>query len=151
MNQINKYLRIAIIIGLIPLTFTACDEKEKEGKLDKNGLTADINDLVPQSVLDEMDDLGMPIFEGDAPPSLAGTYLASPFELKASNRPSDVVGYEFSDYYVTFYNQDNDDLSIDVDYVNGPESGHGIGGVIVGEDYSFSVLQRSKPKHMEKL
>lgn len=121
-----------LLVGLVGCT--------KKPKVDSNGLTDDIKNLVPDSIMATMKNLGMPIHGGNKPPMLENTYLASPFILVSSNRSSDVVGHLFSDYKVSFTDQDNENLHLTVDYVNGIESGNGIASFIVGEKNKFSVF-----------
>ncbi len=134
------YPLMAMFLTVVVLTAGCKKDKEKDSKVDDNGLTAQINNLIPDSILTKMVNLGMTINGGETPPALNGAYLASPFILKASNVPNDYVGYAFADYTVTFYDQNNDDLTIKVDYVNGPESGSGLGGFVVGSDSKFTVF-----------
>lgn len=137
-------IRTQFVLALLlvsGLAFSSCKkDSKKDNKVDDNGLTQDINQLIPDSILTIMQNLGMPINGGETPPSLEGTYFASPFVLKSSNIPSDTPGYTFADYTVTFYEQNNDQLSIKMDYTNGPESGSGLGGFIVGAGDKFSVF-----------
>jgi len=133
-------------------TFTSCkkDEEELEVDLNEDGLSEDITNLVPQEILDEMETLGMTINGGGSPPSLAGTFHATPFILKSSNIESDTPGYSFADYFVTFSDQDNSYLKIKYSYTNGPESGEGLGGFIVGEDNVFTVFVEVTAKAYEE-
>lgn len=139
-------MRYIPLILALALTLPACKKDKATTKVDKEGLTKEIRNLVPQHVLDQMKQLGMPINGGETPPLLVkgnqatATFLAKPFRLKSSNRPGDVPNYQFADYEVTFRQQDNDNLTIKVDYLNGPESGNGLGSYIVGDDCKFSVF-----------
>jgi len=122
---------------------TSC--KDTGPVVEENGLTKDINDIVPQSIIDEMESLNMPIYTGANPPNIGlGTtgksYKASPFILKSSNRTNDNPRYQFADYYVKLYDQNSDDLTIKVDYENGVEKGSGLGGYIVGDNNKFSIF-----------
>lgn len=134
-----------LLIGF--LFITSCEKEKVTPKVDENGLTKEITDLVPQEILDEMEELGMPIHGGAAPPLIEETFLGTPFILLSSNRPGDVPGQEFADYQVTFYGQDNDDLSIMVNYKSGPENGTGLGSFIVGENGYFSVFVELNTTH----
>ena len=128
---------------VLTLTLTVACEEENDPvipKIEQNGLTREINDLVPQSILDEMERLGMPINRGAKPPLVEGRFFVSPLILLSSNRPGDVPGYRFADYITTFFGQDNDELTIMLDYENGDESGSGLGSFIVGEGRKFSVF-----------
>lgn len=135
-NLLKTFLIVLLASGIM---LVGC-KKEEESKVEDNGLTKAINDFIPESTLNEMKTLGMPINTGGSPPSIENIYYASPFILKASNRYGDIIGYAFSNYKVKFYEQNNDDLEIKVDYVNGPESGTGIGGFVVGNDNHFTVF-----------
>ncbi|MBV6440690.1 MAG: hypothetical protein DYG98_12510 [Haliscomenobacteraceae bacterium CHB4] len=137
MIKAKTFFTFLLLVGVM---LVGCEKKQPESKVQENGLTKDINDLVPQSIIDQMQSLGMPIHGGDNPPSIENTYLAAPFILLSSNVPGDFPGKSFADYEVTFYDQNNDDLTIKVDYLNGPESGTGLGCYIVGDKCKFSVF-----------
>ncbi|MBU1012035.1 MAG: hypothetical protein KKG99_03450 [Bacteroidetes bacterium] len=138
-----KLKNLLLFLAFIAIAFGACKKDgENSDLLDENGLTPAINNIVPDEILQEMKTLGMPINTGAEPPSLVNTYLASPFILKASNRSGDYAGQSFSDYRVTLSNQNNTNLSISLSYVNGPESGSGIGAFISGDGNSFSVFAK---------
>lgn len=125
------------------IVFISCeddDEEDDSTELNEDGLTQDITDLVPQDILTEMEDLGMQINGGDNPPTLENTYLGSPFILQSSNIESDWEGMTFPDFYATFEDQNNENLTIQYSYQNGGESGSGLGGFIVGENNEFSVF-----------
>ena len=138
----KKFTFQFLTIGLILSVFAVGCKKDKkeDSKVQENGLSQQINNLIPDSIITEMVNLGMPINRGETPPDITSAYFASPFILKASTILSDVPGFQFSDYTVTFYDQNNDNLSVKVDYLNGPESGTGLGGFIVGSDNKFSVF-----------
>ena len=54
-----------------------------------NGLTEDINDFLPEEILDEIKDLGLTIHTGTSPPNIEGVFSVIPLVLKNSNRPDD--------------------------------------------------------------
>ena len=129
-----------IAIAAFSLFFASCkkDEKSSSGKDD---LSKEIQNIVPDSTLNKIIALGMPINKGTKPTSLTNIYLATPFILKGSNVPKDyALGYKFADYSFRLYEQDNDKLTIKLDYINGPESGTGIGGFISGNGNDFSLF-----------
>lgn len=136
-NSIYRLSYVIMIMAVFVLANTSC---QKKAKLDANGLSKEINDLVPEYILTEIENLGMVINTGNTPPDLEASFYVSPFILKASNRPGDTPGLQFADYEVTLYEQNNPDLNIKYDYVNGPESGTGLGGFVVGENNDFSVF-----------
>ncbi len=139
------------VFFVIPFVLMGCDLLFAP-PLEKNGLTADINELVPQSIIDEMESIGMPIFTGNRPPNLGlstgKSYKASPFILKSSNRSGDTPGYTFADYYVNFHEQNNSDLTVKINYENGGEEGSGLGAFIVGKDSEFTVFAEVNSTYM---
>lgn len=137
-----KRLLLTMLIGSFSLCImhSGCKKKDDTGKLEENGLTKEINNLVPESIINEMKTLGMPINTGENPPSIENIYLASPFILKASNRASDTPGMAFAAYKVKFYDQDNDKLQVKSDYENGGETGTGLGSFIVGSGNMFTTF-----------
>ena len=52
---------LCLLIGF--MFTTSCEEEEIVPKVDANGLTKAITDLVPQYILNEMEEMGMPIFK----------------------------------------------------------------------------------------
>ena len=139
----NNILR-QIIIGLAVLALTACGGSGGGStKVEKNGLTKDINHLVPKEILEKMISLGMPIHKGGTPPKIEGIYQIKPFILQSSNVPGDAAGDGFADMHVEFYKQNNKKLTIKINYNElGDQSGHGIGSFIVGTDNKFTVFTK---------
>ncbi|MEQ8359239.1 MAG: hypothetical protein RH860_07100 [Cytophagales bacterium] len=139
-----KYLGVLSLLLCLTFISISCkkdkDPEPVQKTVEDNGLTKDINDLVPADVLAEMENLGMPINRGGTPPPLNGIFLGSKFILKNSNIPEDFIGYRYPDFKVQFtaFNQYN--LSVQLDYVNKFESGSGLGAFIVGKGDAFSVF-----------
>ena len=137
----TQILSILSLAALALLTLASCEKADTcDPQVNEDGLTREVTDLVPQDVLDEIERLGMPIFGGVHPPDLEGSYFVSPFILLASNRPGDVIGSLRNDMTFTLYSQDNQGLTINLDYELGPEKGTGLGSFIVGEGNRFSVF-----------
>jgi hypothetical protein len=112
-----------------------------------NGLTADINSLVPQSTIDEIKRLGMPINTGVTPPTINGIYNVSQFVMKNSNISGDYAnGSRFYDVRLRFSLQDNLILKLKVEYLeldfNGAlySSAVGAESFIVGSGKTFTVF-----------
>jgi len=114
---------------------TSCQKKVQE-----NGLTKEINKIVPDSVLANMMTQGMPINTGNEPPNIEGTYIATPFILESSTVPDDPEEHTFSDFIITFKNFNSRKLTVEIDYENGPETGTGLASFVVGEGNSFSMF-----------
>ena len=83
---------------------------------------------------------GMPINGGNKPPTIEGTYIATPFELVSTTVPDDPEEHVFSDFIVTFKNFNARKLTLELDYENGPETGTGLASFVVGEDNKFSMF-----------
>ena len=146
----NVFLKTVVLFFIIVVSScTSNDEDEslleangltEESLLEANGLTAAINDLLPQEILDEMISLGMIINSGETPPNIEFAYLGSPIELIGSNRPSDPIGVIAENFLFQFTNQINEELTIELDYRTGPETGSGLGSFIVGDGNKFTVF-----------
>lgn len=89
-------------IGILAVaTVSACSSDgptEPVGsKVESNGLTRAINELVPDTLLDAIEALGMPVYRGGEPPSIVGSFRASPFVLVAGTVPDDPPDRIFPD------------------------------------------------------
>jgi hypothetical protein len=113
---------------------------EKTSRVEENGLTREINETVPDTLLDRMLEMGMQIHRGPEPPSIEGVFHISPLMLLESNVPGDPSTHQFPDYYLQFTDQDNQVLTVTTDYVHGPSTGVGLGTFIVGSEDAFSVF-----------
>jgi hypothetical protein len=107
----------------------------------ENVLSNEIKNIVPDSTLKKINDLGMVVNKGTTPPGLVNMYKVAPFTLKSTNIKGDyIIGSIFADYKFRLYDQDNINLTIKLDYVNGNESGSGLGGFISGSGNDFSIF-----------
>ena len=131
--------RLMMILSVLCLGLVSCSKDKDTDKEDE--LSKDIQNFVPDETLEQIIDMGMAINKGVDPPDMEGEYLASPYELIATTVANDYsLGTIFSDYYFRLYDQDNDDLTIKLDYYNGGEQGSGLGGFISGDGKEFSVF-----------
>ncbi len=138
-----KKITLGFIAMLLALSVSSCIDRDDEyGYLDADGLTIAVRSVVPQSIIEEMKTLGFPIYGGDNPPNIEGSFLLSPYLLLDSNISTDDVGHEFSDYIYTFYNQDAAALTLELNYENdnGQLNGEGTGGYIVGDGAYFTTF-----------
>ncbi len=121
-----KKIVLNLLFLLLPLSFiavTSCKKDDKKtGTKDDKVLSEAIQEIVSDSTFQDIIELGMPVNKGLTPPDIENTYVASPFILKSSNISCDYEGKLFADYYVKFYDQDNDSLTIKLDYSNGGET-----------------------------
>lgn len=117
-------------------------------ELRANGLTEDINNLVPESIIDELKRLGMPVNTGFTPPDVTGIYRLSPFVILASNIPNDwPAGSRFTDVNIRLHEYNNNALTISyqdayINYDSGAYLGGSTGtlGYIVGNGNNFTVF-----------
>ncbi|MEJ7644799.1 MAG: hypothetical protein WKF87_09395 [Chryseolinea sp.] len=137
-----KKLQSITYVFLICATLSACNDDNDSNAPQDKGLSKEISALVPAEILQKLKNLGMPIHEGLNPPDIQIKFHCSPLVLKATNVKDDIYdpGHVFADYFGTFYDQDNDKLTIKMDYTNGPETGTGLGSFISGTGSDFSVF-----------
>lgn len=134
-----KILKICTLLFVFALLCWSCKEEEE---FPENGLSRSINNLVSQDLLDEMISLGMPIHTGSTPPVFENIYLASPLELIGSNRIGDEIGATYTDFKVRFTEQDNPDLTVQLDYKSGSTVAAGLESFIAGNGDLFTVFAR---------
>lgn len=117
-------------------------------ELRANGLTDEINNMVPESIINELKRLGMPINTGNTPPTINGIYLVSPLRLKGTNIENDwELEHRFNDYRIRFHSQNNTLLTIayedrSVNYTNNTISSTTTSseGYIVGSGSTFTTF-----------
>ncbi len=144
--MLKKLFFVSAIFAVIILT--SCTQENNvvvncpccDSALEENGLTKEINKLVPDSILTKMKEIGMPIYTGDNPPNIEFSFRISPLKLVDSNVPDDSLGHEFADMLIKFYNQNNDKLTIQCFYKQASQIGLGIGGYVVGNNNKFTVF-----------
>lgn len=136
--------KLFIFLFVFGILFAACEDEENDSnddkKVEENGLTEEINNFLPDSIVTEMEDLGMILNTGGSPSNVEGVYEVTPFILDSSNISSDYSGMSFADLRFKLYEQNNEDLTIKLDYINGPEEGSGLGSFIVGDGNRFTVV-----------
>jgi hypothetical protein len=107
-------------------------------------LTEDIHNLIPDNILEAIEDIGIEINGGKSPPNIEGTYFVDTLQLVKTTTGTDIA--KQWNKYVTFSGQDNTTLTINVDYTmqtensSNPMSSKGPGSYIVGEGNKFTVV-----------
>ena len=135
-----KKLWIYLMTGFVFFALTSCEEDKSDKVLD-DGLTREIHELVPAEILETIEGLGMPVYGGGNTPNIENIYEIDPLTLLDSNVPGDSdPGAVFATMRSRFYQQDNEKLTIAVDYTSGGESGTGLGAFIVGDNNRFTVF-----------
>jgi hypothetical protein len=127
------------LVLVICLSFQGCT-KDDGTILESNGLTKDINDLVPPSTLNTIESLGMYINTGDAPPLIENIYQITPNILLSSNLSGDTPGYKYADVKIRFYQQDNATLTVKIETKQGTGTSQLLDGHLVGSGSFFTVF-----------
>lgn len=135
-----KYYSFFLVMLCFSTILFSC-KKEAESN-DDTGLSQDIKNFVPQSVIDSMRKWGMIINEGKNPPVITGIYNFTRNLCVFDNSRYNQTGDYFADYRFRFRNQDNDKLTISLDYkaLSAADSASGVGSFIAGNDNSFTVF-----------
>jgi hypothetical protein len=125
---------------LILISF-ACKRKVNDPDPTK-GFSAKIQQIVPQSIIDDLKTRGMPITEGTVPPNIEGIFISKPHTLVTPYGPEDdyKAGHEFADFIMRFSNQNTTDLSVQIETKNAGGVGTGVGGFIAGNGNKFTLF-----------
>jgi hypothetical protein len=104
--------------------------------------TPEITEIISQEQIDKLEESGMEIYEGTAPPNLEGVYyMDSP---NATFDSTDVYPSVFS-YYFKFYDQTLDDeITVDYNGGGGIDVATGRGAFISGRLNNFSIFVEQK-------
>lgn len=137
-----KKILYLLLIGFAILQ--SCSKK-KDDTSDSSGLSQDIKNFVPQSIVDSMRQWGLAVNEGKKPPTINGVYNDSLDLCTFDNSGYDQAGDHFANYHYKFYGQDNNNLTISVgykdSYSNGArDSASGAGSFISGTGNDFTVF-----------
>ena len=145
-----RKLQTLLFFSFMTLMIFSCKKDENlivDTKLDKNGLTKDITNFVPDSIIEKMKSFGMPIYGGENPPMLTEggkemKFFVNNFKVLNSNVPTDFPGQEFKNYIITLNNQDSKLLKIDYKDVTEDLSSESVGrsSYIVGSDNKFTIF-----------
>jgi len=137
MKKINLLIACVVILLAVP----SCGGYGDYGDYgNSGGLSEDIQNIIPDDMVKVVKDLGMKIYEGNTPPSLSGTFLASPLVLKNSNIPDDDNGEEYDDLMFTLrnYNSEARTISLDADW--GGETSSTLRSYLSGSGNNFSIF-----------
>ncbi len=132
--------RVAILATLL-VTFS-CTKDSEGPQTDERGLTSEIRDLVPEQVLQAVEDLGQPINGGNNPPDITGVFFSSPVTVTASSLDDDpfIIGDTIRTQQFTFSNQSQ---NFQVDLLTEFGDGGYIenkGSFLVGKGCRFTVF-----------
>ncbi|MBO9636725.1 hypothetical protein [Siphonobacter aquaeclarae] len=132
---------IALVSLVVLSLFTGCKSSREDPAA---GFSAQIRNIVPESIIQNLKDRGMPVYEGTAPPKVEGIYVSSPHELFSPyDGDSYSKGYKFNDLKIKFSEQNDKDLSIRAD-LKGSTTGTGIGAFLSGHGNFFTLFAEIK-------
>ena len=133
--QLNKSSCLGFLL-LFVLAFEGC-KKKKEEEIVK------IQNIVPQTIIDNLTNKGMSINQGAKPPTLNLAIRVSPYKLLApyGDEDSYKTGRIIDDYFYKFYGQSaSQEITYDF-YNNGrSDKGTGQGAFIVGSGNKFTIF-----------
>jgi hypothetical protein len=132
-----KKLKLLTLCLMLFAVVVSCKKEEDTG-IDEVVI---VDEIVSKEIRDEMEALGLPLNWGNTPPNLEKIFLLSPNILLGSNISSDVIGNKYGDLKIQFAEQD-EDLSIKINYTQSVSTGTGIGGIIVGEGNKFTIYAK---------
>ncbi len=117
--------------------------------VDEEGFTREIRKMIPDEIMEQLEESGMTIYSGNTPPILEGTFIISPTIMISSSIANEAVPHQFADSSYTFSNQSNHDLTIEViqEQKSVGSKFEGTGGFIVGQDGNFTIFAEI---HQEK-
>jgi hypothetical protein len=133
--------RIVAITLLATVLLASC----KKSSVDPSkGLSAKIQSIVPQAILDDMKAKGLVVNEGSQPPQLSGIYIASPYTLLSPYSAQDgwQKGKVISDYKFRFYDQVGDEVKLD--FKQSSETATGLGSFVSGFGNKFTIFAQTK-------
>jgi hypothetical protein len=133
-----KFLCLFSIVALGLLTWSCKDEDEK---------TSAESFLENPYVNSAIGESGIPVYPGDNPPTLAGTYSTSGSYTAASDELSDIIGETVSST-VVLYNQTASG-KIDLEERADGMKVSGSGGYITGDNGRFTIYVESKQSGSE--
>ena len=131
----------SLIAVIMILTLVNCGKKRTAEEIKQAELTANIQNIVSDSILNVIKNLGMPIKEGVNPPNVVGYYKMSPVTLTRTNIQDDyTIGHVFNDLNFHFYNQDNGSLTLNYEDKQNTSTSTGYSSYISGNGSDFSVF-----------
>ena len=142
-NAISLSAWLLVVGNLMAFFTTSCTPKEAAPDFSK-GLSAKIQRILPEAVLDDMKAKGLVINEGSQPPQLAGIFIASPYTLLSPYGPEDgwEKGRVINDYKFKFYDQVGDEVKLDVKQSN--ETATGLGSFVSGFGNKFTIFAQTR-------
>ncbi len=144
-TTINRSLLLFATFLLLAGCSKDNDDNDDPISVNSMGSIQELRDFYNESFVNAMTTIGFTIHLGNSPPSLGGSYLIDPFVLEDSTIPGDEdnIGQGTGNYQVTFSNQDNSKLTIDMVGLGGSQVDEGNGSFVTGANGKFSVFAKT--------
>ena len=136
---LHRLVCFALLPAVVLVSLTGCQSDTVDPT---KGFSASIQNLISPADIEKLRARGMPINEGQRPPSIEGIYVSSPHQLVSPYGPDDTyaVGHAFADLVLRFSNQNSTDLTATVDLKNAGSTGSGVGGFLAGNGSTFTFF-----------
>ncbi len=135
-----KNSKLLLLLLILSLSITSCSKDDEDENAGFDGSIDAIENFYSPELLAALNDLGFIINTGNTPPIIDGTYLANPNVLENTNIPNDEIGRTFKDLQMKFFNQNNDNLNLDFEGIDGSALIESTQSFISGSDNHFSVF-----------
>jgi hypothetical protein len=142
MKITNLIAKTVIAALLIPVLLSGCKKDKKVTPKDEEVFTKEILNIIPKATIDTLREWGMVINEGKTPPNLVGSYYTNNSNCFFDNSNFQKLGKWRGNYTYKFYDQDNEKLTINIDYKidSGTDIAKGVGSFISGSGDKFSAF-----------
>lgn len=106
-----------------------------------DGTRPSLDNIYSVDQVEAIENIGLELNLGDTPPNVEGTFRLEPNALQSTTVPDDSpIGTEFADYDITFSNQNDETLTLDLFLESSNSTTTGSGSFIAGSGDSFTVF-----------
>lgn len=131
-------LRFGVFALALVLALTGCKKSEEAP-----GLSAKIQNIVPEAALNDMKAKGLTINEGNTPPNIEGIFETNPYILLAPYGPEDgyVKGRVIPNNRFRFSNQNADEVQLELKQLgSSTNTGSGTASFLAGTGNKFTLF-----------
>ncbi len=138
----NLILKTAVAVSIFTIVLSGCKKGKNTTTKDEEVFTKEILNIIPKETIDSLRKWGMVINEGKTPPNLEGSYYTNNSNCFFDNSSFVHLGKWRGNYTYKFYNQNNDDLTVAIDYkIDGKtDTASGVGSFLSGSGNKFSAF-----------
>lgn len=143
MNTFKSLLLISAMSFTVIVS--SCSKKDPEPEFSEA-----IQNIIPESVIDDLRSKGMQLNSGKTPPNIEGIYIVNPLKLLTPYGPEDnwQTGKIIADMTYRFYNQTADQkITYDSKSGGGTASSIGKGALIAGNGTEFTIFSEEFETH----